>query len=323
MRQADEQIGAGIGFPEFDTADVLVVRSGKLGEPLLRHLSVVSQTAELCTERAEHRRFGLRLVCGRFLPGHALLCTALRVAGRTTYKGYLRMIITSISGNTDGPHSRTDVELMREMCDERAEAFEALFCRYARLVFRVAAGILRDRAEAEDVTQEVFLEIYRKSHLYDPARGSVRLWLLQYAYHRTLRRKAALGRRAAYAGEPLEAADAAIRDERQPLSRDEQRWVLRAGLARLPERQRTTLELACFEDLTLRDVAERLGVSVGCIRHYYYRGLARLRRWARMAEAGVGPGPVTQAAWNGCRDAAAAGRVDAARAPDRPLYARS
>lgn len=233
------------------------------------------------------------------------------------------MIITPISGNTDWPRTRSDVELMREMRDESADAFETLFCRYVRLVYRVAAGILRDRAEAEDVTQEVFLEIYRKAHLYDPARGSVRLWLLQYAYHRTLRRKVALGRRAAYAGVPLEAADAAVRDERRPLTRDEQRWVLRAGLARLPERQRTTLELACFEELTLRDVAQRLGVSVGCIRHYYYRGLARLRQWATMAERGTGAGPVTSAAWDGYRSAAAADRVDAARARERPLYVRS
>jgi len=234
------------------------------------------------------------------------------------------MIITPISVSTGRRHARTDAELMREMREESAEAFETLFCRYVRLVHRVAAGILRDRAEAEDVTQEVFLEVYRKAHLYDPDRGSVRLWLLQYAYHRTLRRKAALGRRAAYAGEPLEAADAALRDERRSLTRDEQRWVLRAGLERLPERQRTTLELTCFEDLSLRDVAERLGVSVGCIRHYYYRGLARLRQWARMAERGAPAAPVTSAAWDArCRGASAADRAGAGRSRERPLYARS
>src|SRR4029450_10755367 len=85
-----------------------------------------------------------------------------------------------------------------------------------------------------------------------------------------------------YRGEPVEAADARAADHRPGLTRDECRWVLRSGLAQLPERQRTTLELTCFEDLTLRDVAERLGVSVGCTRHYYYRGLARLQQWARV-----------------------------------------
>jgi RNA polymerase sigma-70 factor (ECF subfamily) len=207
----------------------------------------------------------------------------------------------------------TDAELIDGMRGNNAEALEALFRRYVRLIYRIAAEILRDRAEAEDVTQEVFLEIYRKAYLYDPARGSVKVWLLQYAYHRTLRRKAALGRRAAYRGEPIEALDNREPDHRQRLTHDECRWVLRAGLAHLPERQRTTLELTCFEDLTLRDVAKRLGVSVGCTRHYYYRGLARLQEWAR----------VTGGAAPECHIASRAGTAGVERDRDRPLYGRT
>jgi RNA polymerase sigma-70 factor (ECF subfamily) len=181
--------------------------------------------------------------------------------------------------------TRPDPELVAEMRAANEDALGLLFRRYARLVYRVAADILRDTGEAEDVTQEVFMELYRKAHQYDPARGSVRVWLLQYAYHRSLRRKAALRRRAAYRAEPLDAIEEEeqVNGERWDLTRQECRWVIRTGLAQLPERQRTTLELTCFEELSLRDVAERLGVSVGCTRHYYYRGLASLRAWARVA----------------------------------------
>lgn len=193
------------------------------------------------------------------------------------------MMLTSIGGINPAAVGKNDEELMHELRAGNGDAFEALFSRYVRLVYRVAAGILSDRAEAEDITQEVFLEVYRKAYLYDAARGSVKTWLLQYAYHRTLRRKAALQRRVAYGGEPLEAAESAAAGERPRLTREEGRWLLRTGLARLPDRQRTTIELACFEELTLRDVAKRLGVSVGCTRHYYYRGLARLQAWARPA----------------------------------------
>src|SRR5690606_4867119 len=98
----------------------------------------------------------------------------------------------------------SDAELMAVMRAGRGDALDALFQRYARLVYRIAADILKDRAEAEDSTQEIFLEIYRKAHLYDPARGSVRTWLLQYAYRRTLRRRVSLARRAAYGAEPIE-----------------------------------------------------------------------------------------------------------------------
>lgn len=174
---------------------------------------------------------------------------------------------------------RTDAELMADLGTAADEACHALFQRYARLVYSVAVDILRDHGEAEDVTQEVFLEIYRKAHLYDPARGSVRVWFLQYAYHRTLGRKSALSRRAAYRGEVLD-EDAPATSERG-LTQTECQWVIRAGLSQLTDRQRATLELACFEGLSLRDIADRLGVTLGCARHYYYRGIARLQSWAR------------------------------------------
>ena len=178
----------------------------------------------------------------------------------------------------DARHDATLVADMRAGC---GDALEALFRRYARLVYRVAADILRDPGEAEDVTQEVFLEIYCRAHLYDPARGSVKVWLLQYAYHRALRRKSTLRRRVSYVGEPLE--DLAPSISPKWLTPDECRWFIHAGLAQLPERQRATLQLACLEELSLRDVADRLRVSLGCARHYYYRGLARLQKWARLA----------------------------------------
>ena len=223
------------------------------------------------------------------------------------------MIPTFMSVTSPATRAMTDAELVAAMRDGKGEAFTALFARYARLVHRVAAKILRDHAEAEDSTQEIFFEIYRKAHLYDAERGPVRGWLLQYAYRRTLRRRTMLTRRAAYAGEPIERAED-IGQRPPSLSTDECRWVLRSALAQLPERQRTTIEMTCFEDMTLRDVAERLGVSVGCTRHYYYRGLARLQEWA---------GVTTHPRRRGCRTSS---RVDTAgvakaRAPRLPVHA--
>ena len=194
------------------------------------------------------------------------------------------MILTSMSDISSATRMMTDSELIAAVCGGTSEALDTLFHRYARLVHRIASDILKDRAEAEDSTQEIFLEIYRKAHLYDPARGSFKAWLLQYAYRRTLRRRTSLGRRAAYRAEPIESA-VEVRQVQPRLTPDECRWVLREGLAQLTEKQRTTLELTCFEDLTLRDVAGRMGVSVGCTRHYYYRGLARLQQWARVTDA--------------------------------------
>jgi len=223
------------------------------------------------------------------------------------------MIVTPIEDTSGAARARSDAELIRDICEDKAGALERLFQRYVRLVHGIAHRILNDRAEAEDITQEVFLEIYRKAHLYTAERGSFRVWLLQYVYHRTLRRKAMLRRRAAYHAEPIEILDERPVEQPQRLSPEECRWVLRTGLAQLPTKQRATLELTCFEDLPLREVAERLGVSVGCTRHYYYRGLARLQQWARVTDP---------AAASEGRSGARAGTTGAARGPDRQQYAR-
>jgi RNA polymerase sigma-70 factor (ECF subfamily) len=222
-------------------------------------------------------------------------------------------MVTPIDGTSDGGRDRIDAELVRDICAGRAGALENLFHRYVRLVHGIAQRILHDRAEAEDLTQEVFLEIYRKAHLYTAARGSFRVWLLQYVYHRALRRKAMLRRRAAYRGDPIEIVDERPFVLRQQLTHEERRWILRTALAQLPTHQRTTLELTCFEDLPLREVAERLGVSVGCTRHYYYRGLARLRRWARVSDRRMAAES---------RSASRAGTTGAARGSAPRRYAR-
>ncbi len=180
----------------------------------------------------------------------------------------------------DRETDQADADLLADLHRPGSEAFASLCRRYHRLVHRVAAAILHDEGEAEDVAQEVFLEIYRKSHLYEPSRGAVRVWLLQYAYSRSLRRRATLRRRASYCGERLDRVHLATGSPAHHLTRQECRWVLQTGLAQLTERQRTTVELACLEDASLQEVARRLRVSFGSARHYYYRGLARLRAWA-------------------------------------------
>jgi RNA polymerase sigma-70 factor, ECF subfamily len=178
-----------------------------------------------------------------------------------------------------GPDARTDAELIRQLHVPAGDAIEILLRRYRRLVYRVAVNILRDATEAEDVAQDVFFEIYTKAHLYDASRGSVKVWLLQYAYHRSLRRKLALRRCAAYRECALDSFQPVPVRRFLGLTRQECRWLIRASLAQLPVRQKATLILVCFEGLNLRDVADRLGVSLGCARHYYYRGLTNLRKW--------------------------------------------
>ena len=82
-----------------------------------------------------------------------------------------------------------DPDLLAHLRSGHSDALAVLFGRYHRLILSVAFKILRDPAEAEDVMQSVFLEIYRVAGQFDAARGTVKVWLLQYAYHRSLNRR--------------------------------------------------------------------------------------------------------------------------------------
>jgi RNA polymerase sigma-70 factor (ECF subfamily) len=177
-----------------------------------------------------------------------------------------------------------DETLMQLIQTGRPEAFGILFMRYQRLVFSVANRILRDSAEAEDLSQDVFIEMYQKANLYDPRRGSVKTWVLQYAYHRSLnRRKYLLVRKsyAACASAALEPAGCCRNEWWDRLIRtwDCGKVVLR-GLQDLTDKERVVIEWVSFEGLTLREASARMATSYDNARNHYYRGLKKLKKVA-------------------------------------------
>jgi RNA polymerase sigma-70 factor (ECF subfamily) len=145
-------------------------------------------------------------------------------------------------------------------------------------VFSIAAKILRDQGEAEDVTQVVFLDIFRAAAQFDPARGTTKGWLLQYAYHRAISRKRYLNVRNFYAQEPAE-APAEMPADKSAFSEGshELRDLLHKGIAGLSDSQRRVIERVTFEGLSMREIADKTGESLVNVRHHYYRGLRKLR----------------------------------------------
>src|SRR5437899_9946040 len=83
----------------------------------------------------------------------------------------------------------SDEDIVLEVQRGNGDAFAVLFDRYHRLVLMTALKIVRDVSEAEEVTQNVFFEIYQAAGKFDPARGTLKVWLLQYAYHRSINRR--------------------------------------------------------------------------------------------------------------------------------------
>lgn len=176
----------------------------------------------------------------------------------------------------------TDEEVMEQLQKGNRDALPILFDRFHRLVLKIALRILRDTGEAEDVMQEIFLEIFNKADRFDPGKGSTKTWILQYAYHRSLSRRQYLTLRNFY--DRHETTEVEVVESNhvdaswRGLTFEEWRRVIQQGLAILNEKQRKTIELACFQGLLLSEIAERTGESLPNVRHHYYRGLQSLRK---------------------------------------------
>jgi len=140
----------------------------------------------------------------------------------------------------------SDDEAMRRLQTNDATALEILFDRYARLDFRIALGVVRDRGEAEDVVQECFFHLYRKCFLFDGAKGTVKNWVLQIALHRALDRRGHLARRGFYSGTDTGVLGDTLLGEtdlEREIGAKLNRIQLEKAFDELPESQRITLEL--------------------------------------------------------------------------------
>ncbi|HEY6376927.1 MAG TPA: sigma-70 family RNA polymerase sigma factor [Edaphobacter sp.] len=183
----------------------------------------------------------------------------------------------------------TDDQLMVRLQEGVNDALLVLFERYQRLVFSIALKIVRDRGEAEDVTQNVFFEIYRSMAQFDPRKGTLKVWLLQFAYHRAFNRKQYLNTRNFYDQENADDLDSLSRREFVTSGRyapAELRLLMQEGLASLGDSQKRVIELASYDGLSMQEIADKTGNSLSNVRHHYYRGLQKLRSFITRPPAG-------------------------------------
>jgi RNA polymerase sigma-70 factor (ECF subfamily) len=151
-------------------------------------------------------------------------------------------------------------------------ALEELHARYGGTVFGYLVRMLRDRGAAEDVHQQVFLEVWERGRAFDPGRAGAATWIMTIARSRAidhLRRRVPQPHDPAAAplDEPADDAVAALFDE----------WWLAAVLAELPESEQRVLRMRFADGLTQTEIAEALGVPLGTVKSWMKRGLERLR----------------------------------------------
>lgn len=178
--------------------------------------------------------------------------------------------------------SHSDEWLCREVLKGNHEAFLALFDRYWREVFHLADSVLRDKAEAEDLVQVLFLEVHTTTLGFDEERGSFRALLLRHAYTRALDHRRRLERRRYYTNMQIEELDTDMlaREVSLPsgLSPEEGMRLINQALAHLDDKQRAAVTAYSFRGLSVNEIAEEMGESYGNARHHFYRGLDRMRR---------------------------------------------
>lgn len=175
-------------------------------------------------------------------------------------------------------NAQSDECLAANLLAGEQDALAVLFDRYHRLVYSVAVRIVHDPGEAEEVVQTAFLDCYRALANFDPAKGTLKVWLLQYAYHRALHRKQHLEANRFYRWVELD--NVAIESRMSSGFEEAVESAQRMGqlLSRVNAKRRKILEFTYCEGLTAEEIAVRTGESVNVVRHELYRALAALRK---------------------------------------------
>ena len=190
------------------------------------------------------------------------------------------VLLAAILGSPAALESRqADQASLARVARGDQSAFADLYDRHARLVYSLALRILQNRADAEEIVQEVFAQVWAQAGRYDASRGSVAAWMLM------LTRSRAIDRLRAQRVRPETAADADAAEnvmiaaaQDLDLLSAEQVTRLQRALKELPDPQRTALELAYYEGLTHVEVAARLGEPLGTVKTRIRQAVITLRQ---------------------------------------------
>jgi RNA polymerase sigma-70 factor, ECF subfamily len=176
------------------------------------------------------------------------------------------------------PDPTIALHLIQQVAKQDRDAFSQLYDRFSTLVFTLAIRMLKARSDAEDLLQEVFVQVWRQAQNYSAERGSPEAWIVNIARSRAIDKIRSIRRMQksfvltddpARAESPENVESSAVESET--------RLAMNSALANLPDMQRKVLELAYFDGLTQSEIADRLAEPLGTVKTRMRSGIQKLR----------------------------------------------
>ena len=174
-----------------------------------------------------------------------------------------------------------EFDLLRRIAQRERAAFEDLYSRYANILYASALKFVKEDADAQDVVQDVFIQIWDKAKLYDPAKGKPLTWALTLTRNRSIDRIRAIQRRTRlrdeFEQETFVDESAGVREALSGVDASEKGQILRKAVSQLSPQQKKVIELAYFGGFTQTEISERLGEPLGTVKARARRGLLKLK----------------------------------------------
>ena len=174
---------------------------------------------------------------------------------------------------------RAKIDLINRIASKDKAAFSDLYDLFSQVVFNLAVIITKDEKEAEEVVQDVFLQIWNRASSYDENRGSPLSWLIGIARNRAIDKARSIKLRGKFTllenRMNLESHSVSIIDRGQMA---EKQMDIRNALGGLPKEQRTAIEMAYFSGMTHSEIAQTLEEPLGTIKTRIRLGIEKLRK---------------------------------------------
>lgn len=178
--------------------------------------------------------------------------------------------------------NEVDVRLLERIVKQEQAALAELYDRYAPLVYTLVIRIVKSAPDAEDLLQEIFLQVWNKANTFVQTKGSVYTWIVTIARNKAIDR---------LRGADKPQRDAGVGDEMLLSLRDETAManplmttisseyekMMRDGLATLSAEQRTVIEMSYYEGLTQAQISDQLNIPLGTVKTRMRNGIIKLR----------------------------------------------